>query len=81
MKYLFYLLIALCILHSCSPDDEFITESSAKLEFSTDTLRFDTVFTTLGSATRDIKIYNPHKQPILIDKIYFGNGEVIPNFE
>lgn len=61
-------------LYSCSRDDDFATGPDDLLEFSTDTLRFDTVFTTLGSATRSIKIFNPHKEQILIDKIYFEKG-------
>lgn len=45
-----------------------------KLEFSTDTLRFDTVFTQLGSATRILKVYNRHNKSIRISKIYLENG-------
>jgi hypothetical protein len=75
MRYLLASILLLALaLQSCRRDDEYITESSAQLEFSTDTLRFDTVFTTLGSATRSIKVYNTHKQPILIDKVYFEKG-------
>ncbi len=51
---------------ACDKNDAYITDSNAKLEFSLDTLRFDTVFTQLGSATRSFKIYNRHDQPILI---------------
>lgn len=56
-------------LLSCRPDENFITDSNAKLEFSVDTLRFDTVFTELGSATRFFKIYNRNDQPIKISNI------------
>lgn len=49
-------------------------DSADKLEFSTDTLRFDTVFTQLGSATRILKVYNRHKRSIRISKIYLENG-------
>ncbi len=45
-----------------------------KLEFSSDTLRFDTVFTQLGSATRILKIYNRHSESIRISRIYLANG-------
>ncbi len=75
MKYILALLAILTLaLYSCSRDDDFATGSDDLLEFSTDTLRFDTVFTTLGSATRSIKVFNPHKEQILIDKIYFERG-------
>ncbi|MEY4134393.1 MAG: hypothetical protein RL386_743 [Bacteroidota bacterium] len=56
---------------SCSLDEDFIVDADAKLEFSLDTLRFDTVFTELGSATRSFKIYNRYNRPIRIAKISF----------
>ena len=59
---------------SCTKPNDFITDSSAKLEFSVDTLRFDTVFTELGSATRFIRVYNRNKKPIQISKIMLAEG-------
>jgi hypothetical protein len=57
-----YLYISLCVaalfsLFSCQQPDEITTSSDARLEFELDTLRFDTVFTELGSATRYFKVY------------------------
>ncbi|MFK8100995.1 MAG: right-handed parallel beta-helix repeat-containing protein [Saprospiraceae bacterium] len=73
MKYRFPLfsLVALVfvLLCSCTKEDDFITDAGAKLSFSIDTLRFDTVFTAQGSATRIIKVYNRNDQAIRIDKI------------
>lgn len=66
--------VVLLIVLGCRPNDDLITDPGALLEFSTDTLTFDTVFTSLGSATRSIKIYNPHDQRISIDKINMGTG-------
>lgn len=43
--------------------------------FSTDTIIFDTVFTTVGSVTEVFKIYNPHKGILHIDNIYIEGGE------
>ena len=72
--YLPILTVVCLLIYACAPDDSFITDSSAALEFSTDTLTFDTVFTSIGSATRQIKIYNPHKQRIQIEKIQMAAG-------
>lgn len=47
--------------------DGYYDATDVEVSFSEDTLRFDTVFTTLGSATRYIKVYNPKDQPILVD--------------
>ncbi len=66
--------IVVALLFSCGKDD-LITDSDAKLEFSTDTLRFDTVFTELGSATRLVKLFNPHDNPIRIDQISVKAGD------
>jgi hypothetical protein len=66
-------LMLLLTLTFCQKE-KFSTDPADKLEFSTDTLRFDTVFTQLGSATRFFKIYNRHKESIRIAKIYLENG-------
>lgn len=73
-KYLLFLtLVGIIGLFSCTPQDDFITSGSAKLEFSLDTLRFDTVFTARGSATRILKVYNTHDQSIRISNISLAN--------
>jgi hypothetical protein len=49
--------------------EEFYEGSDIELRFSTDTLTFDTVFTTVGSATKIFKVYNDLDQAIKINKI------------
>ena len=44
------------------------------LRFSTDTLFFDTVFTTVGSVTLPLKIYNDHEGTLLLDEIELESG-------
>lgn len=56
----------LLVISSCRRDDYYEAPDAA-VTFSQDTLRFDTVFTTLGSATRFLKVYNSQSQPILVD--------------
>jgi hypothetical protein len=77
MKFLKLTILAfislIFILNACRKEDNFITNASAKLSFSTDTLRFDTVFTQAGSATRYFKIVNNNAQPIKISKITLNN--------
>jgi len=53
----------------------FITDSSAKLEFSVDTVIFDTIFTTIGSTTQKFKVHNKNKQPIKISNIELASGK------
>lgn len=71
---IFSLIAGLLLLESCKSDEGFITDDSAKLEFSLDTLRFDTVFTELGSATRYIRVYNRNDQAIQISNIQLEKG-------
>jgi hypothetical protein len=51
---------------------------SDELSFSADTLVFDTVFTTLGSTTKQFKIYNKGKSTMKIDQIELVGGEDSP---
>lgn len=44
------------------------------LEFSTDTLYFDTVFQSIGSATRSFKIYNRSESPVIISRASLEKG-------
>ncbi|HBS86522.1 MAG: hypothetical protein A2W91_20095 [Bacteroidetes bacterium GWF2_38_335] len=71
--YIVFILVAGLIISSCRKD-EIITDSSAKLSFSTDTVMFDTVFTTIGSTTRQLKVYNPYDQPIKISNLFLAGG-------
>ncbi len=68
------LTIAGSLFQQCTKEDRFLTSPDARLEFSTDTLRFDTVFTQLGSATRFLKVYNRHRESILISRIHLEEG-------
>ena len=55
-NFLILVLIPLALFFSCQPERNFIEESDAKLEFTLDTLFFDTVFTTIGTATKAFKV-------------------------
>ncbi len=70
----FLIYISLYFLCSCQKDWVFTTSAEDKLTFSTDTLRFDTVFTQIGSSTRILKIYNPSKDAINISSLYLAAG-------
>ncbi|MCF8362651.1 MAG: hypothetical protein K9G70_08505 [Prolixibacteraceae bacterium] len=50
-------------------DDSYISSDDARLTFSTDSLMFDTIFTTIGSTTKSFRVINRHNQPILISSI------------
>lgn len=56
----------LLFFSSCRKDTSYF-EGKANYTTSIDTLLFDTVFTSVGSATKSFKIYNKESNPILID--------------
>ena len=49
-------------------------DPTLRLEFSCDTLSFDTVFTEEGSSTAQIMVYNRNKSALRIDKIWLADG-------
>ena len=74
-RYILYLL-ALIYFSACNNEENFITTGDIQLEFSLDTLRFDTVFTALGSATRSFRVYNRNDRPIRISNVFLeGRAE------
>ncbi len=52
--------------------------SAGYLDFSTDTLVFDTVFTTIGTTTQQFKFYNKDTKPVEISEIRLMGGEDSP---
>ncbi|MBQ7279145.1 MAG: hypothetical protein IJR13_00245 [Bacteroidales bacterium] len=67
----FFLLIPLLLplLTSCVKEETFLSDSSARLEFSSETVSFDTVFTAMQTTTRYVKVYNRYDEPLLIDAV------------
>ena len=75
---LFILTLLLLVASSCRKNSQINTDSNLKLEFSADTVLFDTVFTSLGSATHELKIYNPHSDDLKISSIRLVQGDASP---
>lgn len=63
----------LCTL-SCSKNEDFTTDRSATLSFSEDTIKFDTVFTTIGSSTEQLMIYNRNSNGVRLKNVTLQNG-------
>jgi len=68
------ILIISAIFHACMPERSYIEDSEAALEFTVDTVFFDTVFTTISTVTRSFRVKNPHKKFIKIDEITLAGG-------
>ena len=70
----FFLLILISTSFFSCRDDDFDSDPAIHLGFSSDSLLFDTVFTTLGSATRSFKVYNEHNQRVRISSVRLMGG-------
>lgn len=77
MKYVHILLLvsAAFVLGITSCRREKITEdANATLNFSVDTVLFDTVFTTIGSITKSVRVYNNNADRVRISSIELEGG-------
>jgi len=61
-------------LPSCTLEEDFFTDANAEVRLGLDTLRFDTVFTEVGSATKSFKIYNTYNQPLNLKRVSVENN-------
>ena len=69
-----YLIILLSILTACSDNDLFTTSRSHLLTFSTDTVKMDTVFSTVGSSTYSFWVFNDSGDGIRLNSVRLRNG-------
>ena len=74
-RYLTILTIIMIVsFASCKKDILYSNDDSLKLSFSSDTVTFDTVFTTIGSSTRQLMIYNNNNENLIINSVRLAGG-------
>lgn len=69
------LMTVLTVTWSCRKPVVVSDDPSLELSFSNDSVIFDTVFTSLGSATRRLMVYNPSKSRVSISNIRLASGD------
>ena len=77
MRKLLFIVLCACALVACR--EEHVTDDlSLRLVFSKDTVCFDTIFTSDAalepSATKQILLYNPNKEAVVIDRVWQNSG-------
>jgi len=72
-KLLFFFAIMTALI-GCEDDDSFTTSTSARLSFSVDSLKMDTVFSTVGSKTYDFWVYNRNSNGIRLQSVRLAHG-------
>lgn len=70
-SFLFVIVVVAC-------DDALEAPADKMPSFSVDTLSFDTVFTTVGSATAKVLVYNRQSKPVTIDRLKLAGGSSSP---
>jgi len=66
--------ITIILMLTACTEDEFTTSQSAKLNFSTDTVKMDTVFSKVPSTTRSFMVYNRNKKGLRITNVRLSRG-------
>ena len=69
-----FLLSVFCFQLSSCKKDSFITSAEARLTITTDSLKYDTVFTSTGSITKSFKIINENSQKLRLSTIKLMGG-------
>ena len=75
---IFIITLFLFASQACKKEHQINPDSKLKLSFSADTVLFDTVFTSLGSATHQLRIYNNHADDLKISSIRLLGGASSP---
>ena len=65
--------VGISILTSCDPfAEEISADPSLQFTYSVDTLKFDTIITSVSSINRGFRIFNPNDKAIEISELYLG---------
>ena len=78
-KILVVIILSLVVLTvACRKEIKYSYDSSKNISLSTDTIAFDTVFTSIGSSTRILMIYNNNSENLKINSIRLEQGSSSP---
>jgi len=71
---LFLFSLAIIFFFGSCRTEKLYEGKDAKVNFSSDTVFFDTVFTTIGSSTRRLMIRNPYDQTLEVERVWIAGG-------
>ena len=79
LRVMGFVLGALLLALTGCRDERISDDPTLRLVFSKDTVCFDTIFTSTDgnepSATKQVMLYNPNKEAVLIDRVWMNNGQ------
>ncbi len=73
-RRIFLFLSVILAFVACSDNDSFTTSPSARLTFSADTVKMDTIFSTVGSATYTFWVYNHAQDGVRLRSVRLRQG-------
>lgn len=73
-RIFFFLALLVSIVGACSDDDKFTSSPTSLLTFSVDSVKMDTVFSTIGSRTYDFWVYNRGNRGLRLQSVYLRMG-------
>ncbi len=71
---IFFFMIMSVIAVACNDNTDFSTDINHRLTFSSDTIVFDTLFTTIGSSRSGIMVYNHNDKDLRIKNVELKSG-------
>lgn len=74
-KYIFFTFVISIIFFACRKEEKINYSPSVSLQFSTDSLLFDTVFTSAGTTMRTLKVFNYNNESVVISDIKLAGGD------
>ena len=70
------IILSICTLAFFACEREFVYRGGQEgLTFSSDTITFDTIFTSIGSTTKNFRVYNPYDEDMSIEAIELAGGD------
>lgn len=73
-RFYFYAITAMLLAAACSDDETFTTNKNSLLEFTTDTVSIDTLFSTVPSATAGFWVHNRTSKGIRLTNVRLERG-------
>ncbi len=74
LEKIFSVFVLSALIVACSDEVDFSTDLTHRLTFSSDTISFDTLFTTLGSPRGGAMVYNRNSKDLRITSVALAGG-------
>ena len=78
IKYLFTIFLLSVLVAACSDEADFSSDAGLRLQFSADTIAFDTIFTETASSTASFLVYNRGGSSLRVSSVALGGGGASP---